>query len=505
VKRAMVVGLGSGSTAGWLGAIPEVERVDVAELEPAMLHVAEVSALANQDAMKNERVHVLLGDAREILLASHDRYDLVASEPSNPYRAGVASLFTREYYEAIANRLTEDGLFLQWLQAYAIDTPTTRTVYATLGSVFPEVETWELGGNDLVLVASRKPIRYDLPRLRDRVQKEPYRSALLHTWRTSGVEGLFSHYVARASFARAMAHAAGPQLNTDDRSVVEFGFARVARDFQGGSVTDVRDVARARGEHRPRLLEKHVDWERAMDEWIAFRASEQNEIRLSPEMNEQQRMRAVALVAFLSGRLSDVANNWKAQPREPRGPTELATFIAAYAEVGDESVAPLIDQLRALEPVEADVLLARLRLRQDRLAEATQAIIAAFTRYRTDPWAWPFLMSQTLETTKELAQRHPPSLPALRAALSEPFACYLMDEARQEVLLLMARNQPMDDDCAKVLEPLEPYFPWTIDLLQWRAQCYQRVAHPEAARAQAEAEEFFRAQPLAIGDGMVGR
>ena len=75
--------------------------------------VAEVSALANHDAMKNERVHVLLGDAREILLASHDRYDLVASEPSNPYRAGVASLFTREYYEAIANRLTEDGIFLQ--------------------------------------------------------------------------------------------------------------------------------------------------------------------------------------------------------------------------------------------------------------------------------------------------------------------------------------------------------------------------------------------------------
>jgi spermidine synthase len=505
VKRAMVVGLGSASTAGWLGAIPDIERVDVAELEPAMLHVAEASALANHDAMKNDRVHVILGDARETLLTSHDKYDLVASEPSNPYRAGVASLFTREYYQAIADRLTEDGLFLQWLQAYAIDTPTMRTVYATVGSVFPEVETWELGGNDLVLVASRKPVRYDLPRLRDRVEKEPFRSALLHTWRTSGIEGLFSHYVARASFARALAHAAGPLLNTDDRSIVEFGFARVARDFQGGSVTDIRDVARARGEHRPRLLETRIDWERSTDEWIAFRASEQNEIRLNSEMTEAQRTRAVALASFLSGRLSDFVNNWRSQPREPRGSTELAAYIAANAEVANEEVLPLIEKLRELEPLEADALLARLRLRQGRLPEATHAIVAALEGYRRDPWPWPFLMNQTLETVKELGQRNPQSIPALRAALAEPFACYLMDEARNEVLLIIARNLPMDDDCAKVLQPFEPYFPWSLDLLTWRSECYDRIHHPEAARAKAEIEEFVSAQPVLIGDGMTGR
>src|SRR5678815_4960059 len=121
---------GTGSTAGWLGAIPDIERVDVAELEPAILHVAEMSAPVNRDVLHNGRVRIILGDAREILLTSHDRYDLVVSEPSNPYRAGVASLFTQEYYRAIGDRLADDGLFLQWLQAYAIDTPTTRTMYA---------------------------------------------------------------------------------------------------------------------------------------------------------------------------------------------------------------------------------------------------------------------------------------------------------------------------------------------------------------------------------------
>jgi hypothetical protein len=378
-------------------------------------------------------------------------------------------------------------------------------VYATVSSVFPEVETWELGGNDLVLVASRKPVRYDLPRLRDRVQKEPFRSALLHTWRTSGVEGLFSHYVARASFARALAHAAGPLVNTDDRSIVEFGFARVARDFQGGSVTDMRDVARARNEHRPRLLEKHVDWERSTDEWIGFRASEQNEIRMNAEMTEPQRVRAMALVSFLSGRLSDFVTNWRSQPREPGSSTELASFIAASAEMGDDTVLPLVDQLRALEPVEADALLARLRLRQGRIPEAIDAIVASLTRYRQDPWPWPFLMTQALETTKQLGQHHPPSIPMLRDLLGQPFACHMLDDDRIDALLYFARILPLGDDCAAVLEPLEPYFPWQLDLLTWRSQCYDRVKSPAAERAKAELDEYTSAQPLAVGDGLLAR
>src|SRR6185295_1005829 len=148
------------------------------------------------------------------------------------------------------------------------------------------------------LVASRRPIRYDLPRLRERVEREPYRSALLRTWRSGGVEGLFSHYVARGSFARAEASLAGPILNTDDRSIVEFAFARSARDFSGGSVTDMREVTRLRNEHLPRLLEKHVDWEKSTDAWIGFRAAEGAEIRLHPEMTEAQRVRALAFVHF---------------------------------------------------------------------------------------------------------------------------------------------------------------------------------------------------------------
>src|SRR5581483_6687950 len=102
-KRAFVIGLGTGSTAGWLAAVPTMERVDVVELEPLVLDVARACAAVNHDAMNNPKVHVVIGDARETLLTTTERYDVIASEPSNPYRAGIASLFTQEYYRAASD------------------------------------------------------------------------------------------------------------------------------------------------------------------------------------------------------------------------------------------------------------------------------------------------------------------------------------------------------------------------------------------------------------------
>ena len=110
--------------------------------------------------LRNLKIHLTIGDARETLLTGREGYDLIASEPSNPYRAGVASLFTREYYAAARERLTDDGLFLQWVQLYEIDARTLGTVYATIASVFPHVEAWEAGGGDLVLVAAKKNLSY---------------------------------------------------------------------------------------------------------------------------------------------------------------------------------------------------------------------------------------------------------------------------------------------------------------------------------------------------------
>ncbi|MEM9696904.1 MAG: fused MFS/spermidine synthase, partial [Myxococcota bacterium] len=107
VRRALVIGLGTGSTAGWLATLPSVERVDVVELEPAILDVARRCEAVNNRVLDNPKVNVIIGDAREVLLTTPERYDLIFSEPSNPYRAGIASLFTQEFYRAVEARLAD--------------------------------------------------------------------------------------------------------------------------------------------------------------------------------------------------------------------------------------------------------------------------------------------------------------------------------------------------------------------------------------------------------------
>ncbi len=159
-KTCFVVGLGTGETAGWLGKIPSVHRVDAVEIEPALDEMVRRCASVNGNVFSNPKIHVTYNDAREVLLTNRQTYDIIASEPSNPYRAGIANLFTREFYKAASGRLNEGGLFIQWLQAYETDETTVFTVFATLKSVFKHVEIWQSKPDDMLLLCSNQPFSY---------------------------------------------------------------------------------------------------------------------------------------------------------------------------------------------------------------------------------------------------------------------------------------------------------------------------------------------------------
>src|SRR6202011_6424769 len=89
----------------------------------------------------------------EQLLTTREKYDIIVSEPSNPYRAGVAGLFTREFYASIDRCLKSGGMFFQWVQAYDVDDRTIQILYRTLGLVFPNIESWQTTASDLLLLA----------------------------------------------------------------------------------------------------------------------------------------------------------------------------------------------------------------------------------------------------------------------------------------------------------------------------------------------------------------
>jgi spermidine synthase len=499
-KSALVIGLGTGSSAGWLGAIPELAEVDVVELEPAILRVARDCAIVNRDVMDNPKVHVVIGDAREVLLTTRSKYDLVFSEPSNPYRAGIASLFTVEYYRSVLDRLEKGGLFLQWVQAYDVDSRTVKKIYATLGAVFPSVETWELGANDLLLVGSREPLVYDASALRAKVEREPYKSALASAWRAIDLEGFLAHFVAGPGLARAIVDDEST-LNTDDRSVVEFAFARSANHRGGFDSVEVVATARARDEARPEVR-GDVAWDRVDDERITFRTSEAESGPPPPHLRPAQRVRAAALAQYLAGQWGSVVELWQRQGREPADPTELAVVAEAMSELGDEGALRYAEMLRTLQPAEADAVVARLRARQDKPEEAMTALEATFARHRIDPWPLPAIMRRSIELAADLSKRDRALAERAYAALRMPFAGDLQQELRTDAMLVAAGQLPLDVACVEALSGLEPHVPWRLSVLSWRSRCYEAHKPAWAGRAARELDEYLSGEAAPFGEGL---
>jgi spermidine synthase len=499
-KSALVIGLGTGSSAGWLGAIPELTRVDVVELEPAILRVARDCAVVNRDVLDNPKVKVVIGDAREVLLTTRAKYDLIFSEPSNPYRAGIASLFTVEYYGSVLDRLEKGGLFLQWVQAYDVDSRTVKKIFATLGAVFPLVETWELGANDLLLVASREPLALDAAALRAKVQREPYKAALAATWRAIDLEGFLAHFVAGPTLTRAIADDE-PTLNTDDRTLVEFAFARSANHRGGFDSMELVATARARGEARPDVR-GDVAWDRVDDERITFRTSEAESGPPPPNLRPAQRVRAAAQAQYLAGQWASVVELWQGQGREPEDPTELAIVAEAMAEQGDEGALRYVDALRALQPAEADAVIARLWARRDKAEEAMTALEAAFARHRVDPWPMPAIMRHAVELAADLAKRDRALAERVYAALRLPFAGDLQQEMRTDAMLVAAGQLPLETACVEALSGLEPHIPWRLSVLSWRSRCYETQKPAWAGRAARELDEYLSGEAAPFGEGL---
>jgi spermidine synthase len=492
-RRSLVIGLGTGSTAGWLAAVPGMERADALELEPAILDVARMCGPVNHDAMTNPRVAVTIGDAREILMAGRGTYDLVFSEPSNPYRAGIASLFTREFYEAAASRLGPDGLFLQWVQAYDVDDWTISTVVATLQSVFPEVEIWQIHQTDLLLVGSRRPVRVDAASLRSRIREEPFGTALRGVWRAVEVEDVLARFVAGPAIARDL-RARGQAINTDDRNLVEFAFARTLSRSNFFDVARVRRQAAALGAGRP-VVDGPVDWDRVDRQRVAIYAVAGTPPPAEPDAAEAERLRAQSLTQYLSGDLADAAKTFQQYGQAPQGAVETTVLAEGLAETGDPRAVAYIKALRDVQPTEADAATARLALRLGQPELARDALAAAFVRYRTDPWASQVSMSHALALADELTLAHPDMVPVLFDALAEPFSVSALEEPRRLVRLSVASHGGLSDRCRDAVAPFEPHVPWRSDVLKYRASCYQLTRDPRALEARSELEEFKQQEP----------
>ena len=369
-RSAIVVGLGTGETAGWLAEVSSIERVDVVELEPSVQEMARRCSAVNHDVLANPKVRLTFNDAREVLRTTTARYDLIVCEPSNPYRNGIANLFTREFYLAGRDRLNEGGMFAQWIQGYEIDERTTRTVFATLKSVFSHVELWQTKGGDMVLLGSDRRPEYSVSKLRTKLATEPFASALSCAWHTTDLEGLFSHYLGGEALINRFIGEGAASIITDDHNEIEYACARnLGRNTWDAQGTLYRKSV-AIGDQRPPADAGAVDWQLVTHgrQWdAAVRDGKElsaDDLTLEGGVGDKVLERYVARDAW------GTLNAWEALPNSASCLTELAVVAHLYAEAGNSQAEPLIERLRDRMPTEAELLGGILAYKQRRTGES---------------------------------------------------------------------------------------------------------------------------------------
>lgn len=499
-KRGLIVGLGTGSSAGWLAEVPGMD-VDVVELERAVEEVALKCAPLSRWSRGKPHAALTIADAREFVLAAPQKYDVVMAEPSNPYRAGVASLFTVEYYRALADKMADDALFAQWVQAYEIDANTLRTVYATVSEVFPWVESWEVGQGDLILLASKQPLSHDLEQLRRRIQQEPYKTALFGTWRADTVESVLAHCAAGPAFARALKQV-HDEVNTDDRTVIEFAFARQLGQHNGLSTTDVMEAALKRGEGRAEV-KGAVDWGEvalARGAYFAYEGRSQ----AAPGLVEPEARFARPWRLYGQRDARGAADAFHALGREPKSAAELQVVAQLLASAGDEAAVPYLEKLRAqpTAAVDAALLTAVLRGTQKKPQEAAHALAAAFTAMRQDPWATPRLVEAAVPMTLGLAHDAPDTTKELLQSISQPFAVNQVNEQRTEQAVELALREGSTQACLQALEPYAAWPAFRQPIIGARFECYRRAGDARAAEAERDLDRWLELTPMSFDQGL---
>ncbi|AOA73365.1 hypothetical protein [Stenotrophomonas rhizophila] len=152
--RIGVIGFGSGMTTHTLMGHAKVGAVDTVEIEPAMVEGARHFGDRVSRAYSDPRSHVIIDDAKAYFASVPKKYDLIISEPSNPWVGGTASLFSTEFYQYIPKQLNQDGLFVQWLQLYEITPELVNSVLSAMLVNFKDAKAYLANEGDLILVAS---------------------------------------------------------------------------------------------------------------------------------------------------------------------------------------------------------------------------------------------------------------------------------------------------------------------------------------------------------------
>jgi len=217
-KEVISIGHGSGITTGAIATHPLTKLVTL-EIEPAVVEASRFFDPFSGNVLDDSRVQMVVDDARNYLILTKDRFDVIVSEPSHPWRSGSSKLFTEEFFRLGRSRLRPGGIFTQWIHFYGIRAPELKAVIRTFHSVFPHVFIFYTDAGDLILLGSDREIAID----REEIARRIAVPAVAQDLSRVDVYSPFDLWAYFLLGPNEIERYAGEGIfNTDDYTVVEF-------------------------------------------------------------------------------------------------------------------------------------------------------------------------------------------------------------------------------------------------------------------------------------------
>ena len=401
-RDVLVIGLGSGITAGAVARFDGVQRIDCVEISESVIAGAKFFEKENRGVMKDPRFHMIVGDGRNHLRLSQQSYDCIVSEPSNVWNAGISALMTEEFYGLCRSRLRPGGILCSFVQGYSLSSDALRSVLAAARRSFPRVTLWSAAWGDFLIIAGDDSFVFDVDRILARARQPSIRAMLLQTDSPDLVAMLSSNVLA-GEFVERYVGEFPP--NTDDNLYLEFEapkllYRETMQDLfeglhhaAGGTESMLRNAP-------PGLVEQLSDARRARElqshAQLAFRAERGEEglaaaaeaNRLLPSAPGIRRLLASALSSrglarANRGQLADATRDFlDASDLDPQFGEAFANLARLYRDAGQpEAAREAVEEALRRQPRQPDYLAldADLANRAHRYEDARRAAETALS------------------------------------------------------------------------------------------------------------------------------
>jgi spermidine synthase len=282
-EQVMVIGLGSGVTAGSVLRKGTVRNLDILEISPEIVEASEFFREENFDVLNNPKANLIIADARNYMLASHKKYDVIISEPSHSWVTGVSNLFTREFLQQSSKRLKKNGILAQWYHLYGVDRHSLKALLKSVSDVFPHYTLWQPTAGDIVIISSNQPLKLDYQQQLLAFEEPDIKSDLARIGIHS-MESLMDHFTMSSKEARTLL--LGQQANTDENPVVEFNGPKHLYTATVDDNVHMLFEALDGGEYRlpfDNLIRRYQDW--IVVPFMAIQLRHQGDGFLGPDWN----------------------------------------------------------------------------------------------------------------------------------------------------------------------------------------------------------------------------